>query len=309
MFHEQSAHPFGFDISVSADKKKRTRGKPVGPVRRDFGTPVRTCWLSETAKYRAPKSLIHSMNISGSARTTCANTTREMEFLDNGATFPKNLTPSETATGSGTARPSPLDTPPMNNAPGRDWAWTMPIRCWATTPRATPAKSITGTRRLPPTERRALDILEARDHWTKSEIRKQYKGFVKDLHPDMNGGAREDEDRLQEVVGRCHQRSGAGPLGISANRTRQARNSQLLIFRRVIKPRDASALVFTSKYGKIRQSPRKKLLRGGPGIGCASKIWSCSSVCAMISARSARPSNGQTRRYLPRAPRTAMRLR
>ena len=35
---------------------------------------------------------------------------------------------------------------------------------------------------------------------TKSEIRKQYKKLVKDLHPDMNGGERADEDRLQEVV-------------------------------------------------------------------------------------------------------------
>ncbi|HBN29651.1 MAG TPA: molecular chaperone DnaJ, partial [Rhodobacteraceae bacterium] len=55
-------------------------------------------------------------------------------------------------------------------------------------------------RRLPPTERRALDILDAKDHWTKLEIRKQYKSLVKDLHPDLNGGNRSDEDRLQEVV-------------------------------------------------------------------------------------------------------------
>ena len=34
----------------------------------------------------------------------------------------------------------------------------------------------------------------------KAEIRKQYKSLVKDLHPDMNGGDRSDEDRLQEVV-------------------------------------------------------------------------------------------------------------
>lgn len=57
-----------------------------------------------------------------------------------------------------------------------------------------------GTRRLPPTERRALEILEARDTWTKVEIRKAYKGLIKILHPDMNGGDRSDEDRLQEVV-------------------------------------------------------------------------------------------------------------
>jgi DnaJ-domain-containing protein 1 len=63
-----------------------------------------------------------------------------------------------------------------------------------------PGKGGGSTRRLPPTERKALDILEARDHWTKTEIRKQYKSLVKDLHPDMNGGDRADEDRLQEVV-------------------------------------------------------------------------------------------------------------
>ena len=55
-------------------------------------------------------------------------------------------------------------------------------------------------RKLPPTERKALDILEAKDNWTRAEIRKQYKSLVKDLHPDMNGGDRSDEDRLAEVV-------------------------------------------------------------------------------------------------------------
>ncbi len=62
------------------------------------------------------------------------------------------------------------------------------------------AESGSGTRRLPPTERRALEILEARDTWTKVEIRKAYKGLIKVLHPDMNGGDRSDEERLQEVV-------------------------------------------------------------------------------------------------------------
>ena len=63
-----------------------------------------------------------------------------------------------------------------------------------------PGKGTAQTRRLPPTERRALEILDARDHWTRAEIRKQYKSLVKDLHPDMNAGNRADEDRLQEVV-------------------------------------------------------------------------------------------------------------
>ena len=58
----------------------------------------------------------------------------------------------------------------------------------------------TATRKLPPTERKAIEVLDARDTWTKTEIRKQYKALVKDLHPDMNGGDRRDEERLQEVV-------------------------------------------------------------------------------------------------------------
>jgi hypothetical protein len=55
-------------------------------------------------------------------------------------------------------------------------------------------------RRLPPTERRALEILDAQDSQSKAEIRRQYKALVKDLHPDLNGGRRDDEARLAEVV-------------------------------------------------------------------------------------------------------------
>ena len=45
-----------------------------------------------------------------------------------------------------------------------------------------------------------MEILDAQDTQTKSEIRKMYKALVKDLHPDMNGGKRDDEARLAEVV-------------------------------------------------------------------------------------------------------------
>jgi len=63
-----------------------------------------------------------------------------------------------------------------------------------------PGKSVTGTRKLPPTERRAIEILEARDSWSKAEIRKSYKSLIKVLHPDMNGGDRSQEEQLSEVV-------------------------------------------------------------------------------------------------------------
>ena len=63
-----------------------------------------------------------------------------------------------------------------------------------------PGKATTGTRRLPPTERRAIEILEAKDNWSKAEVRKAYKSLIKILHPDMNGGDRSQEEQLQEVV-------------------------------------------------------------------------------------------------------------
>ena len=65
---------------------------------------------------------------------------------------------------------------------------------------SSPKATSNATRKLPATERKAIEILDARDTWTKAEIRIQYKLLVKDLHPDMNGGDRSDEDRLQEVV-------------------------------------------------------------------------------------------------------------
>ena len=44
--------------------------------------------------------------------------------------------------------------------------------------------------RVPPTEKRAIEILDVRDTATKTEVRKAYKSLIKVLHPDMNGGDR-----------------------------------------------------------------------------------------------------------------------
>ncbi|QFT62529.1 chaperone protein DnaJ [Roseivivax sp. THAF30] len=58
----------------------------------------------------------------------------------------------------------------------------------------------TGGRRLPPTEKRAADILEVREDATKADVRKAYKALIKVLHPDMNGGDRSQEEQLQLVM-------------------------------------------------------------------------------------------------------------
>jgi DnaJ-domain-containing protein 1 len=63
-----------------------------------------------------------------------------------------------------------------------------------------PGKKQGGGRKLPPTERKAVEILEAEDTWSKAEIRKAYKKLIKVLHPDINGGDRSQEEQLQQVV-------------------------------------------------------------------------------------------------------------
>ena len=63
-----------------------------------------------------------------------------------------------------------------------------------------PGRSAGSGRRLPPTERRAIEILDASENATKSEVRRAYKALIKVLHPDMNGGDRSQEEQLQQVV-------------------------------------------------------------------------------------------------------------
>jgi hypothetical protein len=56
------------------------------------------------------------------------------------------------------------------------------------------------SRKLPPAERQAIEILNGKSNMGKQQLRALYKGLIKDLHPDMNGGNRSDEDQLQKVV-------------------------------------------------------------------------------------------------------------
>ena len=62
------------------------------------------------------------------------------------------------------------------------------------------ARAYQGKRKLPPNERRAIDILDAKDFWSKADIREAYKALIKILHPDLNGGNRSHEEQLQNVV-------------------------------------------------------------------------------------------------------------
>ena len=191
--------PFGFDLSVSSDKKKRQRGRRgmSGAV----DTSNRVCdhpGCDQRGQYRAPKS----PDTLDDYFWFCREHVREYNLRWN---FFHGQTEDEFMDMVDNDRVWGRATKPFGKPGEEQRAWSRlgvddPHQILGQNATQNPGRGIRQTRRLPPTERRALDILEARDHWTKVEIRKQYKSLVKDLHPDMNGGDRGDEERLQEVV-------------------------------------------------------------------------------------------------------------
>ena len=190
--------PFEFDLRVSADKKRKGRGRRG--MSGAFETSSRRCdhpGCEAAGQYRAPKSPDQLEDYFW----FCKDHVREYNLKWN---FFSGTTEDEFARIMDSDRVWGRETKPFKqSAEARAWA-----RLGIEDPhevlgdKATPAPrpGASATRKLPPTERKALEILEARDTWTRLEIRKQYKSLVKDLHPDMNGGNRADEDRLQEVV-------------------------------------------------------------------------------------------------------------
>ncbi len=189
--------PFGFDISAASDKRKRSKGKRG--MSGAFETSTRPCTQAgcdQPGQYRAPKSPDHLDEYFW----FCRDHVREYNLKWN---FFQGQTDEDFQRFLDKDRLWGRETKPFGRKGQEDRAWSRlgiedPLQVLGDNATQNPGRS--AGRKLPPTERRALEILEARDSWTKLEIRRQYKSLVKDLHPDMNGGDRSDEERLQEVV-------------------------------------------------------------------------------------------------------------
>ncbi|RLL71926.1 J domain-containing protein [Paenirhodobacter hankyongi] len=189
--------PFGFNISAAADKKRRTKGKRG--MSGAFETSTRKCdheGCTEPGQYRAPKS----PKVLDDYFWFCKDHVREynlnwnyfqgqseeefQRFLENATVWERPTKPfGRSKEEMGWARHGISD----------------PQELLGENATQNPGRTVIG-RKLPPTERRALDILDAKDSMTKAEIRKSYKALIKVLHPDMNGGDRSQEEMLQEVV-------------------------------------------------------------------------------------------------------------
>jgi hypothetical protein len=192
--------PFNFDLRVSTDKKKRKTGRRG--MSGAFETSQRKCEhpaCEEAGQYRAPKSPDNLEDFFW----FCREHVREYNLKWN---FFEGTTEAEME--------AQLDRDRVWDRPTKPFKKSVEEKAWARLGVDDPHQVLGGNatrnpgqaggaqsgRKLPPTERRALEILEAHDTMNKTEIRKCYKALIKVLHPDMNGGDRSDEERLQEVV-------------------------------------------------------------------------------------------------------------
>jgi hypothetical protein len=189
--------PFGFNISAAADKRRRAKGKRG--MSGAFETSSQGCdhpGCDLPGQYRAPKSPERLDEY----LWFCKDHVREYNLKWN---YFQGTTDEEFQRFVERDRVWGRPTRPFGNGEGEDRAWARlgigdPMELLGQNATQNPGRA--AARRLPPNERRAIEILDAKDSWTRAEIRRQYKSLVKDLHPDMNGGNRDDEDRLQEVV-------------------------------------------------------------------------------------------------------------
>ncbi|SFA80174.1 DnaJ domain-containing protein [Poseidonocella pacifica] len=190
--------PFGFDMSVKSSKKKNPRGRRSQSGAQE--TSVRVCekdGCEEAGKYRAPKA----PDVLDDFFWFCQEHVREYNQKWN---FFDGTTEAELNAQASKDRVWERETKDFRDPETRAWARLGiedPHQVLGQNGTRNPGRTAASQgRRLPPTERRAIEILEARDGWTKTEVRKAYKKLIKVLHPDMNGGDRSQEEQLQEVV-------------------------------------------------------------------------------------------------------------
>ncbi|SLN35112.1 Chaperone protein DnaJ [Aquimixticola soesokkakensis] len=197
----QKNDPFGFDMSVSTDKKKRKTGRRG--MSGAFETSQRLCehaGCKEQGQYRAPRSPDHLDEY----KWFCKDHVREYNLKWN---FFNGTTEAEMEEQIKASKVGDRPTQPLGRKSAEQRAWERlgvddPHQVLGDNATQNPGKSTVAgtTRKLPPVERQAIDILEAKDHWTKAEIKKQYRSLIKVLHPDVNGGDRSQEELLQQVV-------------------------------------------------------------------------------------------------------------
>ena len=199
----QNKYFLDYDISVSADKKRRSK---KGSGSGGFESSVRTCEVdgcSEEAKYRAPKSPKDLDNFHWFCLKHVKEYNTRWNYFKNHSEeeFETELTLSKTWG----RKTKPFGSKSSVNRSHSDGNSRLRFGIedsfgFISGLAKKDTDSVSAKKRLNHSEQKALSILGATEDMTKNEIRKLYKVLIKDLHPDTNDGKRDDEERMTEVV-------------------------------------------------------------------------------------------------------------
>lgn len=204
--------PFNFDISVSADKRRRARARGMtGEVE----SSTRTCdWPGCDARgtYRAPASP-ERLN---EYRWFCLDHVRaynkSWNFFDGWSEEELDAQVRADRTWErptwdlkNGARSKAQNWPHAEGQAWARWGFKDPLDVLGDAATQNPGAADPAKpkrfRKLTREEQRAMDTLGLpHEIETLTEVRSRYRELVKDLHPDMNGGKRADEARLGRVL-------------------------------------------------------------------------------------------------------------
>jgi hypothetical protein len=191
--------PFGFDISISSAKKKKTKGRRGMSGEQE--TSQRKCdhdGCVEAGKFRAPKA----PDILDDFFWFCKDHVREYNLKWN---FFEGKTEAEMEAERSQDKVWNRTTKSFRDPEAKAWARLGiedPHQVLGDNATRNPGRGEghVSSRRLPASERKAIEILDIADNSSKKEVRAAYKALIKILHPDMNGGDRSQEEQLQQVM-------------------------------------------------------------------------------------------------------------
>lgn len=203
--------PLEYDVSVSADKRRRQRTRGLSGA---VETSRKSCeWpgCDVAAAYRAP----HSPDRLNDFRWFCLDHVRQ---YNSGWNFFSDWSEHELndqlradrvwerqtwSLGKGPKGPMGGHPHSEGNAWAR-WGFGDPHEVLGEAATQNPGMASNENRprrRMTGEEQRAMDALSLPHQVeTRIEVRARYRELVKDLHPDMNGGQNPDPDRLARVL-------------------------------------------------------------------------------------------------------------
>ena len=208
--------PLDYDISVTADKRRRARLRGMSGAVEGSTKACEWPGCETRGTYRAPASPERLQDFRWFCLDHVRLYNRSWNFFSD---YTEDEMDAQIRADQTWERPTwsfrdgPKDNPHTTaHVEGRAWArwgFSDPMEVLGDNATQNPGPRSGGDdpmrkrrfRRLMREEQSAMDALGLpHDVESRAHVRARYRELVKDLHPDMNGGGRADEDRLGRVI-------------------------------------------------------------------------------------------------------------